>query len=1013
MAHAQQQRAEPITFDLIGVNEGLPHAWVDCLLEDLDGRLWVGMQQGLAVYDGSAFVPVNLENGGSPILTRNLALDEEGIIWVAAEQGPVRVDPVTHRAELLTYPDSLKQGVETLWSHAVAVTAPGEVLFGTHKGTFFLDVKSRTFRGLRHADGAHVRTYWEEFFVDTLRKGIWIGTHDRGLVFYDLIAKRLIEKADASPSPLLGTMAVTLCPDGNGGFWCGDRSTGQLTWWDGRTDRVRTWNRMPGNLTVELKHPWSLKRDRQGRIWGSAFKPGGFMLDPRDSSSVVFQGNRTEAGGLPHGRILDLYQSINGEIWLANSLGIAIYDPAQPQARFIDIRPERSDRATSQALAMEFFGDSLLWCALGRDGLLRIDPRSGERKWIPLGDGPDGPRYVWEVLRHGDELIVACSDALFKVDTKSSQVRELKMHDGSGKPLPKGQRWLASGSGGSIWMGTAVTHLSQIDADNGLARVHVRDSTKAGLLRVDGGYDAVTMPDGRTWVCGNTRGLSHFDPTTDQWTDHYEDVEAHRLRVSRVVDMAAASDSLLWLASDGAGLVRYNVRTGEYSHFNQHHGITELGLLSVAVDPRGRIWTHSDERVFCFDVVTERAIVVNPRSSTGGVASKWTLAMSPAGMLAMNVGQEVAVFNAPAVGSDRTPPPPVFTRLLIDGAAQHLGAKGDMHARYDHAQIEVHFGAILPPGSITAYAMRAPGEVWSEQKEGHVTLRGLQPGQHRFEFRLMSREGAWGPAATLQVHIAPPWWQTLLARILFGILLAVAIVLVFRARLNWIRKRERALEEQARQMNELKLQALRAQMDPHFIFNCLNSVDRFILGEEKKKASHYLNRFARLIRLILQQSESTTVPLEREVEMLKYYLELESIRFETPFAWEVRVDPMLLQEPIELPTMLVQPFVENAIWHGLQHKQGQGRVDVSFRLVESGMECTIEDNGIGRAASAEINKDRSGVHKSMGMRVTTDRIQLLKEQHKGAAEVTLNDLHDGSGKATGTRAVIVIPLEND
>jgi len=331
--------------------------------------------------------------------------------------------------------------------------------------------------------------------------------------------------------------------------------------------------------------------------------------------------------------------------------------------------------------------------------------------------------------------------------------------------------------------------------------------------------------------------------------------------------------------------------------------------------------------------------------------------------------------------------------------------------RYDRTQLRVRYGAVTPPGYLRHYAARVAGGAWSESNEGVMDLRGLGPGVHDLEFKLMDREGVLGPVTRLRVVIDPPWWQKLWARAVFALLLAGAIVLVFRLRLNWVRRSERKEESVARTVNELKLQALRAQMDPHFIFNCLNSIDHFILGEDKRKASHYLNRFARLIRLILQQSESTTVPLEREVEMLRYYLELEAVRFETPFTWDVKVDPLLQHDPIELPTMLVQPFVENAIWHGLQHKSGTGRVEVTFRTVNEGVECTIEDDGIGRAASSEINKGRHSVHKSMGMRVTTDRIKLLTEQHRRTARINVHDLADKDGRPLGTRVVIVVPIE--
>lgn len=1007
----QQRTAPRITFDLIGVNEGLPHATVARFLEDDRGLLWVGMHQGLAVYDGSAFTPVDLVDNGGPIGVRNLALDENGIIWVAAEQGPVRVDPILRKAELITYPDSLKQGVETLWSHAVAATGPGEMLFGTHKGTYFLDAASRSFRSLRHADGEHVRTYWEDFLADSARHGVWISTHDRGLVFYDTSTKTLREKEDsASFSPLLGKNVMSLCPDGHGGLWCSDRTTGQLWNWDGRTDRIRTWDHVPGAPDAKISRAWTLARDKHGRVWGASGLSGGFMFSTVDSTAVLFPSDRAEAGDLPYGSVNDVYESVDGQIWIATLLGIAVYDPVRAQARFFQVPPLQGRRSIQQVWNMAFSGDSLLWCAMGEDGLALIDLQSGEVRNVNLSKGGEAPDYIWDVLSHGDDIFVAGANVLLRVDPRTMRVSDTKLQDEEGAPLTPGYRWLASDVSGAIWMGYAMMNAALIDPATGIARTHVPDTTKPGELRYDNLYGAVGMPDGRLWGIGNIRGLTYYDPRSDRWTDLYDDVKEHRFGVGRIVNIAASSDSVLWLATDGAGLVRYDIPTAAYTQYDHRHGITELGLISVGVDARGRIWANSEERMFCFEPETERAIVVDPRTSTGGDAARWSLAMSRSGLIAMNVGREIAVFNANMVGSDRIPPAPIMTRLLVDGAASALDPNGAIGARYDHAQIEVHFGAILPPGNIVAYAMRAPGEEWSEYKEGRVTLRGLRPGEHVFEFRLMNQAGRWGSTTALRVHIPPPWWQTYWARIAMGLLLAVAIVLVFRARLNWVRKRERAQEEQARQVNELKLQALRAQMDPHFVFNCLNSIDSFIIANDREQASHYLGRFAKLIRLILQHSDRTRVPLEREVEMLKYYLELETLRFKTPFTFELRVDELLEGEPVELPTMLVQPYIENAIWHGLRHKDSAGHLLVAFALADDILECVVEDNGIGREASRAINEQRSGVHRSMGMQVSADRLRLYGEMKQGASRVVIEDLKDADGRPCGTRATITIHI---
>lgn len=1004
----QGQLPPRITFDLIGVNEGLPHALVECFLEDDRGSLWVGMQQGLAVYDGNDFVSVDIEADGSPIGVRNLTKDGHGIIWVAAEQGPVRVDPVSRRAQLVSIPDSLKQGVETLWAHAVVVTGPNELLFGTHVGTFFLNTVTRTFRGLRYPDGAPVKTFWRDMLADTVRHGIWITTHDRGLVFYHTATGRLyVGEGDRAFSPLIAEKVVSLCHDGDGGLWCSDPRTGNIWHWDGTSSAVRAWDHVPGAPGTSLSTAWFLGRDRNGRIWGSASKPGGFRFDPKDGSAVVFDSEDLSAGSLPYGTIRNLYHSPSGEVWLANLLGIAIHDPAQPQMRFFDVL---SGGRSGRIWSMEFSGDSLLWCAMGEEGLARIDLSTGAVTRIPLVGRTDKHPVIWDVLPRGDAVIVSSDDDVWSIDVRTTQAMWIHVRDTTGTAIPRGRTWLSHDADGTIWKGVNLFAMVNFDPRTGRGRVHRPDSLTPGGMRFDNVYGAASAKNGSLWSCGNLRGLTWFDRKSGHWTDLFADVREHRLRVGRLVGITASSDSVLWLASDGAGLVRYDIPTGAYTHYDHRHGITESGLVAVAVDARKRIWVISDERLFCFDPIKERAVVVGPRGSGNEVASKWILGTSSGGLLAYNVGRSVAVFDANPVGNLRTPPAPILAQVLVDGIPMALTGEDSLVMRYDNEQLEVHFGAILPPGWILAYAMREPGGSWVEYKEGRINLRGLQPGEHTFQFRLVNLAGEPGPPTTLNVMIPPPWYQTLAARILFAVLLAMGIVLVFRARLNWIRKRERAQEEQARQVNELKLQALRAQMDPHFVFNCLNSIDSFIIANDREQASHYLGRFAKLIRLILQHSDSTRVPLEREVEMLRYYLELEALRFKTPFTFEVVMDEQLEGEPVELPTMLVQPYIENAIWHGLRHKESAGHLSVTFALRDDHLECVVEDNGIGREASRRINEQRSGIHKSMGMRVSADRLRIYGELERGASRVMVEDLKDPQGSATGTRVIINFPL---
>jgi LytS/YehU family sensor histidine kinase len=220
---------------------------------------------------------------------------------------------------------------------------------------------------------------------------------------------------------------------------------------------------------------------------------------------------------------------------------------------------------------------------------------------------------------------------------------------------------------------------------------------------------------------------------------------------------------------------------------------------------------------------------------------------------------------------------------------------------------------------------------------------------------------------------------------------------------------EKTKAELKQQASELEMQALRAQMNPHFIFNSLNSIDLFILQNNKAKASKYLTKFSRLIRMILDSSTKATVSLAEDLEALQLYLELERLRCDQKFSFQIKCDPDIDADFMQLPPMLLQPFAENAIWHGLMNKKGGGHLCISINQEDSALICTITDDGIGRKRAAEL-EDKSGKHKSMGMKITESRIAMMQEINGENKSVEIRDLVDADGNAAGTEVVLKIPI---
>lgn len=211
--------------------------------------------------------------------------------------------------------------------------------------------------------------------------------------------------------------------------------------------------------------------------------------------------------------------------------------------------------------------------------------------------------------------------------------------------------------------------------------------------------------------------------------------------------------------------------------------------------------------------------------------------------------------------------------------------------------------------------------------------------------------------------------------------------------------------------SELEMRALRAQMNPHFIFNCLNSINRFILENNKPQASAYLTKFSRLIRLILQNSQSAMISIESELESLQLYLELESLRFNHGFEFVIDVDDDVDVSAIEVPPLIIQPYAENAIWHGLMPKEEHGKLRIEIYEERNILCCKITDDGIGRKKAAELKSRSSESHHSMGMRITAERIAIMHHENHQDSFITITDLTLPDGRAGGTEVLLKIPIQ--
>ena len=343
--------------------------------------------------------------------------------------------------------------------------------------------------------------------------------------------------------------------------------------------------------------------------------------------------------------------------------------------------------------------------------------------------------------------------------------------------------------------------------------------------------------------------------------------------------------------------------------------------------------------------------------------------------------------------------------LKIDLGTVCYGAMGEYHFDYRLVGLDTNW-LTLPNGM---HEVRFPS---------------LPPGDYRFEARAYNEDGIRSAApATLQFSIVPAIWQRwwFLPAISLAVLGLILYGLWVRFRV--LRKQDRLVTERAearlqvekseRARRQSQLSALRSQMNPHFIYNMLNTLQSFILNNEKRKANQYLGHFSTLMRMALEFSRQESILLAEEVELLEAYLELEAPRFGDEFSWQVKIAPDIDPQTEEVPPLIIQPFVENAIKHGLLHRKGERRLRVEVAPDPAGdfLEIVIEDNGVGREKAREINerKPGRGQRRSFATAAARERLDLINEFNSEKIGMEVEDLCDASGTGIGTRVSLRLP----
>lgn len=359
----------------------------------------------------------------------------------------------------------------------------------------------------------------------------------------------------------------------------------------------------------------------------------------------------------------------------------------------------------------------------------------------------------------------------------------------------------------------------------------------------------------------------------------------------------------------------------------------------------------------------------------------------------------------------------VQPKLIINTVAlndQVFDIKEAKNVDYKENNLKIDFSILsFIPNKKHTLLYKINDSKWHRLEPNSQTLNLFSLSPDEYKILLKTEENTGQQPISIVFTINNPFWKTNLFMFFIVLTGFSFIYFLYHIKLNEIRRKNQLQLEKInleKNLNQSKLKAIKSQMNPHFFYNALNTIQSYILSNDKKKAVTYLSKFSNLTRTILEMTEKESLSIAEEANTLSLYLDIEQARFEEDFSYKIIVDPTIDAENIKMPTMLLQPYVENAVKHGLLHKIGEKVVTIHFEKEGGHIKISIEDNGIGRQKSAELNAIKNKHHNSFATKATENRVTLLNQFNQKNISIQYMDKTTLSGQAKGTTVVIEIPI---
>jgi ligand-binding sensor domain-containing protein/two-component sensor histidine kinase len=948
--------------------------------QDAAGFLWIGQHDGLARFDGRTFHYFSKEDGLTSLTMSRVTVDRHGDYWFATIGNMFRYKG--HRFQDTGFPQFPEiPYIMGLWelSDGTMITASSR---GFHRFTGSTwEVLSSDIPNPNEKLAGNILPVADTLYFST-NAGIY-------RMVWGQPAQKIL---DTQP----GNYTYQIADWGKEGILI--------------TQRHGTWIYQNGQIHPKQLNPLKEARvalkTNSGETW-VYYKHGGLaLLDDKGNERELF----TTDNGLSDNFITTLLEDRDGNLWVANNAqlirirrgGIERYqrnfDLKSNGISDIKLLPDSSIFVSGYSFPHGIFKNSRPW----KSAFLPVDYPKRNLSYLTS----DSQKNIWYIEKG----------------------KFFRFKDGQEYNMTRNTNGLfATGS----WLLGVFKEPASDDMwmyGNVLWKYH-NDSLKA--LPVD----TLISRYGKFSDCFRQGDALFFVNTSifllrgDAWINLFPDKGRHYDVTAACID----SSGNLWVGTDKLGVMRCRIQDDKaviLEKITELDGLPNPTIFWLTPDPEGNLWAATPAglcRIWYKAGKTDgryRIQVFQPEGKelpatkviAGTDKSMWAISANALwryDLEALNHKIRPETYISDLQLFQQKTDWSAFT----DSLAPWTNLPTGLSLNYQQNSLTFHFNAILFQRENDVrftYRLNSnrPG-AWSKPDANtEANYLDLPPGKYSFEVKALMGDGTESKISAFSFTILPPFWQTWWFLTLVLLTLLAATFLIFKYRIAAIRKEEAEKTERARQISEIELTSIRAQMNPHFVFNALNSIQDFVLHNNAREASRYLTKFARLIRLALDNADKTNVTAANTMEFLQHYIDLESLRFPGKFTYELETDPEIDAENILIPNMMIQPHVENAIWHGIMHRKEEGG-QLEVRLAwhdDTTLVATVYDNGVGRPAAAKINAEKRAGHRSKGTILVQENLRMINQLYHTNARVEYEDLTDADGLPLGTRVRIYIPV---